>query len=114
MLKQAPYIKDVSFVTMDFKNLCIKDALIYCDPPYQNTTGYKDTFNHSEYWEWVRKMSKRNIVLCSEYTAPDDFTCIYEKQLTTTLDKNSRSKAVERLFIHNSLLETVKGICCYD
>ena len=44
-------------------------------------------------------MSKSNIVLCSEYNAPDDFDCIWSKELTTTLDKNSRSKAVEKLFM---------------
>lgn len=110
LLKQADSIKDVLFISVDYRDLEMERALIYCDPPYQNTTGYKDTFNHSEYWEWVRIMSKKNIVLCSEYTAPEDFVCIWEKQLTTTLDKSSRSKAVERFFIHNSLFETVKEV----
>lgn len=44
-------------------------------------------------------MSKNNIVLCSEYEAPEDFKCIWQKQLTTTLDKSSRIKAVEKLFV---------------
>ena len=45
------------------------------------------------------KMSKNNIVLISEYNAPCDFKCKFEKQLTTTLDKNSRKKDTEKLFI---------------
>ncbi len=110
LLNQAEFIKDVIFVSVDYRDLEMEGALIYCDPPYQNTTGYKDTFNHFEYWEWVRKMSRKNIVLCSEYTAPEDFVCLWEKQLTTTLDKNSRSKAVEKLFVHSSLFETVKEV----
>lgn len=61
---------------------------------------YKDSFDHSKYWDWVRKMSKDNIVFCSEYNAPNDFECIWTKELTTTLDKNSRSKAVEKLFTY--------------
>ena len=44
-------------------------------------------------------MSENNIVLISEYNAPCDFKCIFEKQLTTTLDKNSRKKDTEKLFI---------------
>lgn len=80
------------------EDIDIKDALIYCDPPYEGTTKYKDDFDHSKYWNWVRKMSKSNIVLCSEYQAPEDFECIWTKELTTTLDKASRSKAVEKLF----------------
>ena len=99
VLKQADKIKDVVFYYGDYKDIKVSNALIYCDPPYQNTTGYKDKFNHKQYWEWCRKMSKDNIVLCSEYKAPDDFECIWEKEVTTTLDKNSRSKACEKLFI---------------
>ena len=98
--KQLPKIQDVEFKNMcytDLKN--INNTLIYCDPPYQNTTGYKNTIDYDEYWNWVREMSKDNIVLCSEYNAPDDFTCIYEKTLTTTLDNNSRKKDIEKLFI---------------
>lgn len=99
VLKQAPHIKSVDFVFADYRSLDIEQALIYCDPPYEGTTGYKDDFDHYAYWEWVRKMSEKNIVLCSEYSAPPDFECIWSKQLTTTLDKASRSKAVEKLFV---------------
>lgn len=99
VLKQAKNIKDVIFDCIDFRNIDVSNAVIYCDPPYKNTTKYKDNFDHDEYWEWVRNMSKKNIVLCSEYNAPNDFKCIWSKELTTTLDKNSRSKALERLFI---------------
>lgn len=99
VLKQAEHIKYVAFDTADYREIQIKDTLIYCDPPYQGTTGYKDSFDHEEYWNWVRKMSKDNIVLCSEYTAPADFKCIWQKEVTTTLDKSSRSKAVEKLFV---------------
>ena len=99
VLKQAENIKDVFYDCVDYKSINVKNAVIYCDPPYANTTKYKDDFNHDEYWNWVRKMSKNNIVLCSEYNAPDDFDCIWSKELTTTLDKNSRSKAIEKLFM---------------
>lgn len=101
VLKQADRIKDVFFSCGDYREFgkLIDNALIYCDPPYYGTTGYKDDFDHEAYWKWVREMSKKNIVICSEYSAPPDFECIWTKQLTTTLDKNSRSKAVEKLFI---------------
>lgn len=110
VLKQAPFIKDVNFCCSDYQNLkpVKKNTLIYCDPPYQGTTGYKDSFDHMQYWDWVREVSKYNIVLCSEYTAPDDFVCVWSKQLTTTLDKSSRSRAVEKLFIHKSIADKLK------
>ena len=100
IMKQAPRLADVIFSCADFSTLDFEGALIYCDPPYKGTTGYKDKFNHEAYWEWVRKMSQKNIVLCSEYEAPADFECIWQSTLTTTLDKSSRSKAVEKLFIY--------------
>lgn len=110
ILKQVPKLQDVEFKHMCYEDISVKQTLIYCDPPYENTTKYKDEFNHKEYWEWVREMSKNNIVLCSEYNAPDDFVKIYEKTLTTTLDKNSRKKDTEKLFIHKSRYLDIKDI----
>lgn len=100
VLKQVPFLKDVEFSCSDYINVKPCNSLIYCDPPYQDTTKYKDGIDYNVYWDWVRKMSKNNIVLCSEYNAPFDFECIWSKELTTTLDKASRSTAVEKLFIY--------------
>ncbi len=99
VLKQAEHIYTVAFDCADYREVNISNALLYCDPPYQGTTGYNGDFDHEAYWDWVRLMSRKNIVICSEYTAPPDFECIWSKELTTTLDKNSRSKAVEKLFV---------------
>ena len=100
VLKQSEKLKDVKYQCGDYKDIKVFDAVIYCDPPYEGTTKYKDDFDHNTYWNWVRKMSKNNIILCSEYSAPDDFECIWEKGVTTTLDKSSRSKVVEKLFTY--------------
>lgn len=104
IIKQRDNLLDVRFIHKSYNELNVKGAVIYCDPPYQGTTQYgtsKD-FNHDEFWNKVREWSKNNIVLVSEYNAPDDFKCIYEKTLTTTLDKNSRKKDTEKLFIHKN------------
>lgn len=93
-------LKDVDFICGDYLNIKPHNAVVYCDPPYQGTTKYKDKLNYDTYWNWVREISKDNIVLCSEYNAPSDFECIWSKELTTTLDKASRSKAVEKLFTY--------------
>lgn len=101
ILKQAPAMTDVIFDCRSYSDIQCEDCLIYCDPPYQGTTKYIDEFDHSQYWEWVRRISRKNIVVCSEYHAPDDFSCIWEMETVTTLDKSSRNKAVERLFVPN-------------
>ena len=98
VLKQVPMLKDVIFTCGDYLNIKPCNAVVYCDPPYQGTTKYKDDLEYDIYWNYVREISKDNIVLCSEYNAPSDFECIWSKELTTTLDKASRSKSVEKLF----------------
>lgn len=110
ILKQINNLKDVEFHCDSYKNLFFKHTLIYCDPPYQGTTAYSTSknFDYDVYWNKVREWSKQNIVLCSEYNAPNDFICIYEKTLTTTLDKNSRKKDTEKLFIHKDLYKKIK------
>jgi DNA adenine methylase len=108
ILKQIPKLKDVEFINEDYNYFSDHiDTLIYCDPPYANTTKYKDDFDHLAFWNWVTNVSKNNIVLVSEYNAPDDFVKIYEKKLTTTLDKNSRKTDTEKLFVHKSLLNRI-------
>lgn len=111
ILKQLPKVQDVEFKSKCYTEIInTKDTLVYCDPPYQGRTGYKSDINYDEYWDWVRDLSQDNIVLCSEYNAPDDFVKIYEKTLTTTLDKNSRKKDTEKLFIHKNRYLDIKDI----
>lgn len=102
--KQLPNIMDVEFIYNDFKEINPVNSLIYCDPPYENSSYemYKDKFNHTEFWDKVREWSKDNIVLVSEYNAPNDFKCIYEKELTTGFDNKQRKKDTEKLFIYKT------------
>jgi len=99
LLKVKDKLQGIKFSNKSYDELEIpKNSLIYCDPPYSNTTGYSNTFNNKEFWEWVREESKRNIVLVSEYTAPKDFTCIWSKQVTSTLNRNGKLNKIEKLF----------------
>ena len=101
ILKQLKYLNDVQFIESDYSDFSdTKGALIYCDPPYRDTTKYnKDGFDHDAFWNWVRLVSEYNIVIVSEYTAPDDFKTTYEKQLINSLNKSSRKTNTEKLFI---------------
>lgn len=111
LLKQVPEIMSVNFVFCDYTYFSDKsNCLIYCDPPY--ASRYKDIysqshkFDHEQFWDWVRKMSKNNIVLVSEYEAPDDFTEIWVKEVSKT-HANQRNNSVEKLFIHNKLIKLI-------
>lgn len=51
-LKQSPKIKGVGFICDSYENLSFTNSLIYCDPPYQGTTGYKTgSFDHDKFFE---------------------------------------------------------------
>lgn len=103
--------KNVKFINAKFQKLTrdkIKGYVVYCDPPYRGTTKYKtEKFPYEEFYKWCREMSIHNKVLISEYNMPDDFQCIWQKQLKTSLgsgvNTNSDRKRVERLFIHKGV-----------
>lgn len=100
--KQFPLLKDVRFSNKSLFDICPKKkALLYVDPPYKNTTKYKDDFNHEELYKWCRNMkNKGHILLISEYEMPSDFICLWQKEQTSSLTKNTGGKkATERLFI---------------
>ena len=99
-VKQSINIQDVLFVHSSYDDLEIpNNSIIYCDPPYENTTSYKDKFEHSKFWQWCREMSKKgHKVFISEYNAPDDFECIWQREVKTILNKNSQDIRFEKLF----------------
>ena len=100
--KQAPKLKDTMFICGDFRKLCVGNMVIYADPPYRDTTKYAvDDFPYDEFYAWCKDMANRdNIVLVSEYWMPEDgFECIWSGELKCTLDKNSRSNKVEKLYL---------------
>ena len=103
-LKQSPNIQNVDFICCSYVDLSnITNSLIYCDPPYQGTTGYKTgAFNHEEFFQWCRDMkSKGNSMFISEYNAPNDFELVWEGEVKTNFSstrKTATHNAVEKLF----------------
>lgn len=104
LLKKMSTMMDVSFGCADYKTLCLKNCLIYCDPPYSDTTQAYGTgnFNTEEFWNVMRLWSKDNDVYISEYVAPEDFKCVLE--IPTKIDirnkDNEMEKRVEKLFAY--------------
>mgnify|MGYP002725615661 CR=1 FL=1 len=96
-------IKNIKFVNCKYENLVIPpNSLIYCDPPYYNTAKYKgvEDFNHTVFWQWCRNKTKEgHTVFISEYNAPDDFKCVWQKEICSSLAKDTGSKkGIEKLF----------------
>lgn len=81
-LKQFPLLKGIKFQCCSYLDLKIPDnSIIYCDPPYKNTTKYNKNINHEQFWQWCREKSLEHEVYVSEYNAPEDFMCIWENRL---------------------------------
>lgn len=107
MEAQAPHLKDITFNCQNYWELKdIKNAVIYLDPPYQGTKFYgyanQEKMNYEQFWDWVRKISKDNIVFISEQNAPDDFKVVWQQEVKRTTNKTNDFKAVEKLFIYNN------------
>jgi DNA adenine methylase len=97
---QFPKLRGVEFVLTSYTDLMIPDgSFVYCDPPYEGTTSYSTEFCHNTFWEWVRDVSRKNTVLVSEYSAPEDFVCVWKKEVKSSLTENTGGKkATEKLF----------------
>lgn len=104
ILKQSKLLKDIDFHHMDYMDLNISDAVIYCDPPYEDTKKYANSqsFNHKQFWDTVRKWSETNVVIVSEENAPDDFECIWQQEVSRSIKATDKTKSVEKLFTHKS------------
>lgn len=102
--KQSSLIKGVKLYNISYDLLYIpKNSIIYLDPPYKGTEGYRIKFDHELFYEWCRKMKNiGHTVFISEYSMPEDFICIWSKELSSSLSANGKSggnkKSVEKLF----------------
>lgn len=101
MLKQIPLIKDIIFANCSyFQIIPPKNSIIYCDPPYRGTTKYHSDFNYENFYSWCREMKNLgHQIFVSEYSMPEDFKCVWQKEIVSSLTQDTGSKkAVEKLF----------------
>ena len=87
---------------LSYENVSIEsESVIYCDPPYLKVTKKKiynnSDFNHNSFYDWARK---QNNIFISEYTMPDDFEVVYQKEKICSLGLNNNTKTVEKLFVN--------------
>ncbi len=111
LLKHLPHVSSAIFNFASYADLAPTDSLVYCDPPCQNTTAYGavEAFDHDEFWEVMRRWSKANTVLVSEYNAPEDFVCVAEFQSKMGLRNKAQDQEVrsEKVFAHESIAHQI-------
>jgi DNA adenine methylase len=100
-VKQAPKLIGATFKSIPYNELEIPDgSIVYCDPPYEGTSGYKVDFDHRAFWQWAAELSKRCIVFVSEYNAPPEWECVWQQEQLTQMDnmRMKHKRVTEKLF----------------
>lgn len=103
LIKQSGGLKGIEFRCGSYLDLEIPpNSIIYCDPPYEGTTKYATSgLDYLKFWQWCRdKSDEGHTVYVSEYNAPEDFDCVWEKKTHANFDsgRSVGSERVERLF----------------
>jgi DNA adenine methylase len=102
IVAQTPNLKSIIFKESSYDELEIPpNSIIYCDPPYKDTAGYLDNvIDYPHFYQWCRdRKAEGHTIFISEYTMPDDFICVWQKEQVSSLAKDTGSKrAIEKLF----------------
>lgn len=109
VLKIVPQIRDVDFQCVSYDEWQPDGAFVYCDPPYADTgqSYFSTSFDTERFWDTMRKWSKNNIVIISEYKAPEDFKCVAEYRVRMKLNSEFRT---EKVFSLNEKYDPFGGI----
>lgn len=71
----------IEYTEKDYRDYEHREGdVVYCDPPYKGVQKYTGkTFDHEAFYDWVR--TREYPVYFSEYSAPEDFVPIFQKQV---------------------------------
>jgi DNA adenine methylase len=111
ILKKMNGLKDATFISKDFSEISCENSLIYCDPPYRNTSPYNKEilgeFPYEDFLTWTKEKSKNNLVLVSEYkhNVPEGAKIVLEINSRTDIKgKNGKQiPTIEILWTWNDL-----------
>lgn len=87
------------------------DCVVYCDPPYAGTTGYRNTsgFNSAQFWDTAREWSGTGAqVYVSEYAAPRDFVPVWKLRTPVSINRDEAKEQIEQLFIYGPTLDQIR------
>lgn len=101
-MRQIDDLKGVEWQSCSFENVTMPHgSLVYYDPPYRGTSSYATAkgFDHYRFYDWARQMKRDgHTVYISEYDMPGDFSCVWQKQITNSVNLTKTYKPMERLW----------------
>jgi len=117
LLKLRPSLKNVKFWnSCSYYKFNPKNMLVYADPPYignclGNKKGLFQQFDHVKFWNEMRRWSKNNIVVISEWKAPKDFKMICSLKSYVSSGNTKKTKRYsDNLYIHESLYKKIDSV----
>jgi site-specific DNA-adenine methylase len=75
-------------------NTPVDETVIYCDPPYRNTSQYQQKLDHDIFNDWVKNSPYK--IYVSSYES--DLNCVLEMDHRSTLSQTKNNKVIEKLF----------------
>ena len=104
LLRDVPRIANCRIVCLDFLAIQPRrdaDLVIYCDPPYANTTAYAGApaFDSAAFWDLVRGWERYGVpVFVSEYECPIPSRVVWERRHKSSVARTTVLETTERLF----------------
>jgi len=99
--RQGPRIQGINFQTANYQNIPANQYdVIYCDPPYRQTTGCgtRQAFSSDDFWDWAYRVSGKSHIFVSEFIAPPGWAEVYSHTLNSGLRSKAGKDMTERLF----------------
>lgn len=90
----------------DFRHLSFFDVApnagqnvaIYCDPPYEGTTGYAMDFDHAAFWKRCQEWAQFCPVLVSEFVCPVPHRVLWSLERRINVQATTANVRTEHLF----------------
>lgn len=97
-------IDNVYFTSGSYENVAknlSESYLIYCDPPYRGTTGYKTgVFDSIVFDKWCVEMCELgHTVVVSEFNVSRDWEVIWELERNIMVSHDSNERKTDKLFL---------------
>jgi len=107
-LRKAEIVRSygAEIIKSDYKHITPTNAIVYCDPPYSGRTKAHDVngFDAQNFWSWAAFYSYYNLLVVSEFDAPEEWHPVYSWGNTVVThhlgDKNTKTD--ERLWMYNN------------
>jgi site-specific DNA-adenine methylase len=102
LLKKRASMERAEFLHRDYYcfGADVSGAVIYADPPYKNTLGYKTgAFDSARFYSWCEARAREDsVVFVSEFSVPErpNWEIVWYEDRAVTMDLNSSTRTIRR------------------